>query len=205
MRTHSYSSLKTYKTCPRQYEALYVTKTVKRTSSPALEKGTEVHQHFEDALNRKAPDLPNKWGKWQPLVETLRKGPVEPEVRLAIDREGKPCDFWDKNAMLRGAIDVRLMDGDRVLMLDWKTGKVYPDRAQADVYAMMQWAQTPDVKIKFSFVYLEHNKTVPVDVDKGATRRVQQLIDTVDAATTFSPRPCFACRFCPVMTCEYHD
>ena len=199
MTVHSYSALKCFSTCPRQYEALYLTKSVKRTSSPALEKGIAWHEALEKAVRDNTP-LPSHLSKWQPLANTLRKAGAQVEVKLAMDREGNPCGFWDKHAWLRGAIDVDTGQ----LLLDWKTGKVYPDPLQADVYTALKRASLPKLKVDFHFVYLEHSKVVTMKPNQDATNRVVQYIARVEQAETYPPRPCFACRWCPVTQCEYN-
>lgn len=199
---HSYSAVKTFNTCPRQYEALYILRNVPRKSSPALEKGIAWHKALEDALLEAKP-LPSHLVYWQPLADMLHKAGAEAEVQLAITHDKTPTDFKAEDVWVRGAIDVRLSAGNKITMLDWKTGKVYPDSLQADFYATMQWAQTPGVKIEFHFTYLEHKRTVPVEVDKKAPDRVYAALERIENTTTFHPRPCFACKFCPVSTCEY--
>lgn len=197
---HSYSALKAFGTCPRQYEALYLLRSVKRGPSPALEKGIEWHEALEHAVKRGAP-LPKHLHPWQSLADRLRAAGAQAEVKLAIDREGKPCDFWDRNAWLRGAIDVDA----GTLLVDWKTGKVYPDPFQADVYVALKRATQPKLKVDFHFVYLEHKKVVTLKPNQDAADRVRTYIARVEQAETFPPRPCFACRFCPVTDCEYNE
>lgn len=200
---HSYSAMKTFATCPRQYEALYLLRNVPRKSSPALEKGIAWHEAMEKALEG-AP-LPAHLTWWQGLVDKLRAAGAVPERKVAVTRELKPTGFFDDDVWLRGAIDVQLHGGKRCLMIDWKTGKVYPDPLQAEVYALMQWAEHPAVTIGFAFAYLEHKRTVSVDVDKGSTARVVAFLERIEATEVFTPRPCFACRFCPVTSCEYNE
>ncbi len=203
MRTHSYSSLKAWVTCPRQYKALYIDKSVRRTSSPALERGNRIHQALEDAVNGGAePDV------WTPdgLIHKLSTGSAEAEVELAIRRDGTPCGFWDKDAWLRGKIDVYMGADGRALMIDWKTGKVYPDALQADIYATMArctWGS--DMKVSFYFVYVDQKVIHPEYPDSHAEERVRALVDRVEGDEHYTPQPCFACRFCPVNWCEYND
>jgi len=203
-RTHSYSAIKAYNTCPRQYEALYVKKTHKRGSSPALDKGIKYHEALENVV-KYGQGLPSYLKQWEDLAYKLHLGGAEAEPRLAIDGNGEPCDFFDDKAKLRGAIDVDWTHDGTSLMLDWKTGKVYPDPLQADIYAVMKWAQQPELQISFKFVYLEHDHVVPEHPDKGAVARVWDQIERIETTTEYPPRPCFACRFCPVTECEYNE
>lgn len=201
---HSYSALNAFSICPRQYEARYVLKTTKSTTSPALEKGRDWHAALEHAVQT-GEGLPAHLARWRPLVAALHAGGARAEATLAIDRAGQPCGYWDAGAWLRGAIDIEWTRAGQCLMLDWKTGKVHPDPVQADVYSALRRASDPALAVEFHFVYLEHRKTVALRPDKGALQRVSASLTRLEDTTRFAPRPCFACRFCPVTTCEYWD
>ncbi len=202
---HSYSAMKTFNTCPRQYKALYVDRSHKRAPSPALDKGIRYHEALENTV-RYGQSLPKYLKRWESLAYKLHEGGAQAEVKLATDREGNPCDFFDTDrAWLRGAIDVDWEQQSSCLEIDWKTGKVYPDPLQADVYATMKWAQNPDLRINFKLVFLDHDTVVPVHPDREAVNRVKDQLRRIEAEQTYPPRPCFACRFCPVTECEYNE
>ena len=207
-RTHSYSSLKKWVTCPRHYQHQYVLKTIQFHTTPALERGNRVHKALEDAV-KGDNTLLDKENVWVPpkLVQTLQASDAVPENKLAIDAYGQPVDFWDKSAVLRGAIDVDLTAprANRSVMVDWKTGKVYPDAMQADCYAAMKRAELPGAAVDFYFVYVDQKQKVNERPDQKAYDRVMALIERVEADDTYVPNPCFACRFCPVSSCEYNQ
>lgn len=208
-RVHSYSSLKKWVTCPRHYQHQYVLKTIKFHTTPALEKGKRIHKALEDAVNGDRTLLDKERNVWTPpgLIDTLQSSCAVPENELAMDAQGRPVDYWDKSAVLRGAIDVDLTAAKvrRSLMVDWKSGKVYPDSTQADVYATLKRAAIPKCDVHFVFVYVEQKQTVPEVPDQQAHGRVMKLIDRVESDDQYDPKPGFSCRWCPVTSCEYNE
>ena len=71
---HPYSAVKTFNTCPRQYEALYILRNVPRKSSPALEKGIAWHKALEDQLG----ELPSVEGEsWSGIAVLFLSTAVE--------------------------------------------------------------------------------------------------------------------------------
>lgn len=200
----SYSAIKTYNTCPRQYEALHLLKTHKRESSPALEKGIEFHKKLEDAI-RDGKGLPQKLKSWEVLASKLHQGGAVPERKMAVDRNLQPCDFFDDHAWIRGVIDVDFEVGNTCLQIDWKTGKVRPDALQADFYALLKWAQNPNLTIDFKFAFLEHNVVHPVHPTTKAKDEVPAMVSRIEMAEEFPPTPSFLCRYCPVYECEHNE
>lgn len=200
---HSYSSLKLWRTCPAQYRAKYIDKCVVSQDSPALRRGREVHEQLDAALQGRSA-VPDAYARYAPLVQTLRAKGARPEASYGMTADGTPCGFDDPKAWLRGRIDVEMVSGDNALLLDWKTGQYRVDEFQADVYAALLRAIHPGLTIEFSFVYLDVGRTATCTPDKDALRRVQAIAEACESDTMHQPRPCWACRFCPVRTCIHN-
>lgn len=194
-RTHSYSSLKLYKQCPKQYKALYIDKSIKRQSSPALEKGIRMHKHMEDAVNH-ATKLPRTLAKWEPLVSKLRRAGAEAEKEFAVTEQLEPTTFWSKNAWLRGKVDIMLPGR----VIDFKSGQVRPDPFQGEFYRVL--AREP---IRFNLVYLEHNTVVRTRPPENSIDNIRVVAYSAEHDTRFPARPSFLCRYCPVKTCKYNE
>lgn len=211
MTVYSYSAIKSYSTCPRQYHHRYVLKDLPPVDwdTPALRKGREVHEALERAVleGNDAPELgPHTF--WTPpaLLSKLHKAGARAEVRMAIREDGSPCDFFAKDARFRGVIDVHLRDPTkgRSLFIDWKTGKFYPDPLQADCYAALERAEMPGAKVEFYWVFGEARKLHVERPDARATERVLAVIETIEQNQEFNPRPNFSCRWCAVASCAYN-
>lgn len=121
--THSFSSISTFEKCPRHYEAQYVLKTVKFTGSEATRRGDRIHKELENYVSWKT-DAPPSAAPADGLHEVLRAlyphGVVQVEQAVAVTKDLTPCGFWDKEAYLRGKIDVSLTLDEAVSAWDWK-------------------------------------------------------------------------------------
>lgn len=203
----SYSALKTYLTCPAQYEAKYVSRTWPREAdTPALRRGREVHAVLESAV-RNGFKVPHERMKiWTPpgLLETLHRGGAIAEAGFAITADGQAVAPKDPAAWFVGYIDVLTAGAGAALLLDWKTGKVRVDPLQADVYAMLLRAIRPGLPVEFHWVFLEHEVVESVQVDADAERRVRSIAAQATTEQEYSPRPSFACKWCPLSKCRYY-
>lgn len=204
LKVHSYTSLKTYRQCARQYYAMYIARAVKRTTNAAMDRGNRVHKALEDAVRSgRAPD-----DIWTPdgLTDVLRDAGARSEVGIGIARDGTAASPHDPNCVLRGWIDALMLDDAGAVAIDWKTGKFSPDYLQADVYAtLLRAGRAQDYPVQFSWIYVDQQRVHSIDVDANATRRVYALMDQLERDKSFSPAPSYACRWCPVSSCTYYE
>lgn len=205
---HSYSSLSTWRLCPRLHKAQYIDRSLKYEESPAMREGKAVHKRLEDALVARAP-LPEGVQVKPALWQLLLTAEAQPEVRVAMTRDGGGCGFFDKDAWLRGAMDVYvgIPDKHAAVVIDWKTGAVRPvDPLQAEVYAAILHNSVHVRQVLFVFSYVKHGALEPVTVDAAkAAADVRRLAERVEADTEHAPRPGWKCRFCALTDCEYNQ
>jgi hypothetical protein len=71
MTAWSYSSISTFKQCPKKYYHLKVAKDVKDTSSEAMLYGNQVHKAAEDFIKKGTP-IPKKFDYMNPIVNSLK-------------------------------------------------------------------------------------------------------------------------------------
>ena len=73
VRSWSYSSLKTFESCPYR---LYIQKVkkIQEPSSPAADRGTKIHQEAEDYVRGELGELPESLKKFKSEFEVLREG-----------------------------------------------------------------------------------------------------------------------------------
>lgn len=204
---YSYSKIKAWLTCPAQFHARYVTKTVRFKENEAIVRGRRVHEHLEDSL--KAGREPTK--AWAPtgLLPKLHQAGARAEPQLAIDHQGNPCHYWADDCWLRGGIDVEAPYNNRnnsITLIDYKTGGFRPDSLQADIYAVLERkVHNEDLTVNFTFLYTDKKRGCTLQPDGGAEWRIQSIIERMEADTTFDPTPCWACRFCSVYTCPHNE
>ena len=169
--------LNTFLTCPRQYEAKYITKEVVFQQSEAAAYGDRIHKAVEAALTLNAA-LPPEAAYMQPLVDWCRtlaaKDGVEMMVEeaLAITSDLQPCGWWgDKSrkapAWQRGKADVFFVDHiNKVnIIVDWKTGKVKDDKTQSHLLSLCATKRTGYSKSVCLWVFCTKDELVAEDVD----------------------------------------
>lgn len=202
---HSYSSISTWKKCPRLFKARYVDKTLPFQDSPAAARGREIHETLQLCLeNRTTP--PENLRVNPDLWETILRGKPEPEMKIAMTRDGEGCDFFGKDVWLRGMIDVYLSSGkSKAICLDWKTGRPgYTDVLQAEIYAAMLHAARGINDVAFFYLFVPSGKIDYAKVDgQEALFHVKHIISAVENDNSHIPKPSWLCRFCGLETCEY--
>lgn len=197
---HSYSGISTYENCPRQWHEQYVHRRW-RTGTDATDRGVRIHAQLEAYL--KGEDTPLDDAPPDGLLRVLRDAAFIPEMPLAVTAKWEPTDFWSDDARLRGKLDAVGVLGDTVFAVDWKTGKKRDNSLQARVYGAMLRAVYPNKKINIVFDYLSKGRTPPIPATREDQPQVQQLMDAMDDAEVFPPRPSGLCGWCAVETCEY--
>lgn len=212
----SHSSMGTYETCPRQYEAKYITKDVKFESGPEAEWGTAVHEALEFNIREGKP-LPGNMVQYQRYADAVRNRPGEKflEGAFAVDADLKPTDFFADNVWWRSKIDVLIVkpDGIHAELLDFKTGKNKPDTVQLMLYACLVFFHFPDIQeIKGGYIWLKDGVVTPpityLRTDLPTmwamfVRKYQRLHEANEAGV-FLPKPSGLCNgWCPVKRCEF--
>lgn len=211
----SYSSYKTFITCPLQYKHKYVLKDVKDPGNDASRYGTAVHLALEQLVRDGLP-LPDQFQQFMPMVAPVLawRGEMHCEFKMALGFDLKPCDFWDKNYFVRGVADIAYVKGTRGRVLDWKSGKSakYADIKQLELMALMMFKHFPQLeRIDGALLFLVANKPIRATFlksdSKAAWMRWLYEVSRMEKALeldNFGPRPNNLCRFCPVKSCEFH-
>lgn len=121
MLTHSYSSIKQYENCGRQYHEVRILKKFKSEGTEATMYGTEVHKALEDYMMLGTP-IPEKFKQFQGYADTIgrAKGDRLCELKMGIRADFTPCGFFDKDVWFRGVPDVLIINGELARVADWK-------------------------------------------------------------------------------------
>lgn len=99
----------------------------------------------------------NKFKKNYPVKQVLL------ESKWAVTRNYEPCEFFDKEAIIRGIVDMGLvLESGHVIIIDHKTGRVRPAayyQTQLQFYTVMSLAHFPDLKgVQCALHYVAHGK-----------------------------------------------
>jgi len=211
--TWSFSSLKDYVNCPKQYQEIKVLKNFFKKPTPQMLYGTEVHKACEDYVREGVP-LAKNYERFKSVLDALVDIPGHkyPEHKMALNQSKEPCSYG-KDYWVRGIVDLLIVDGDHAFIVDYKTGSNrYPDPKQLKLMALMTFAHFPEVNvIKAGLLFVMHESFMDEhyqreDIPKlwkafeGDLARLQLSYDN----DTWQPNPTPLCGWCPVTTCEYH-
>lgn len=210
----SYSGIKQYINCPKQYNEVKVLKKFQTEVTEQMLYGTLVHEALEAYTRDKTP-LPKNYERFQPLVDLLLTAPGTPhaELKLALTVDKKPCAFNAAEYWVRGIIDLLIIGGDTAYVVDYKTGSPkYADTKQLKLMALMVFAHYPEittVRAGLLFVLREEFVTETYTRDKADTYWAE--FGTHLAKLAFShehqswpANPTGLCGWCPVTTCTFY-
>lgn len=209
----SYSALTTYELCPKKYFHLYVAKDVKDSDSSFSADGKIIH----DAMRARVIDnkpLPLNLRHYEKVAAKFANAPGEKygEMKLAINRQFEPVDYFAPDVFVRVVIDLAIMQGDAALVVDWKTGKVKDDPTQMALNAAVLSRWMPEIGMfKTLLVWLQASNLTPKNytiskftaVWNGLLPRVQK-IEEARKTTTFPAKQGPLCGWCPVTQCPHY-
>ena len=209
MMTQSPTSLQTFLTCPKQYHAKYIAKEVKFEQNDHATFGDLVHKSIENYLKQNEP-LPSILHPLQPTLDKMGQVLFGAETKLAIDKQGKAVDFFDKSAYQRCIVDAILVNADQsvVVCIDWKTGKKRDAQTQHDFIKKCAKAKFPNAKIVTLFLYLfvgEYDRQEYTGQPLTSLDRNMANLASSHANALFQPRPSGLCgKWCDVLSCPYN-
>ena len=210
----SYSSLKDFLTCPKQYYHTKVAQDFTKKATHQMTYGTEVHKALEDYV-RDGTSLAKNYESFKPQIDALLEIPGTRycEHEMALDFDRKPCDFHAEDRWVRGVVDLLVVDGDTAYIVDYKTGSNrYPDPRQLKLMALMTFVHFPEVKlIKAGLLFVLHNTFIDErylreDVDKlwsVFTPDIERLRVAYDN-NLWPAQPSGLCGWCPVSNCHHY-
>jgi len=211
--TWSFSSLKDYVNCPKQYQEVKVLKRFVKYPTEQMRYGTEVHKACEDYVGEGKP-LAENYKRFQPVLDSLREIPgiKYPEHRMGLDANKKACVFG-KGYWVRGIVDLLIVDGEQAFIVDYKTGSNrYPDPKQLKLMALMTFEHFPEVKhIKAGLLFVMHESFIDEEYTRDQIPKLWNQFSTDLERLNISyendvwnPNPTPLCGWCPVRTCEFH-
>lgn len=210
----SYSGLKDYSNCPKQYHEVKVLKRFSKKPTQQMLYGTQVHTALENYVKDGSP-LAKNYERYKKQLDPLREmdGIKYPEHRMAITYDKEPCTFGAKNYWARGIADLLVVDDDQGFIVDYKTGSnKYPDPKQLQLMALMAFAHFPELQhIKAGLLFVAHEHFVTSEYTREKIDEYWQdfywelermRLSYENGSWQANPTP--LCGWCPVHTCEYH-
>jgi hypothetical protein len=189
---------------------------MKEPSSFAAERGTEVHKMGENYLLGKITGVPAGFNNFKDELKGLKALGATPEGMVSFDSKWRvlPKDAPYEKKWLISVLDATVRDKKTSTIVDYKTGKIYPDdhKEQGELYALgelMQGAEKVDVEMW----YLDQNHIEPYQYLKKEKAKLlkkwktrgDEMISATEFPATPSKEACQWCHFakkkegpCPV-------
>lgn len=214
MVTWSFSGLKDFSNCPRQFNEVKNLKRFVKQATHQMLYGTEVHKALEDYA-RGVP-LASNYARFQSGMDALLaiEGDKYPEQQMALKADMvTPCDFNDPEYHVRGIIDLLIVDKDMAYIVDYKTGNSkYPDVNQLKLMSLFTFAHYPQVmRIKAALFFVMNNVFVDEMYERSdiprlwaAFRPSLERLSLAHKTNAWVPNPSPLCKWCPVSTCQYY-
>jgi RecB family exonuclease len=210
----SYSSLKTYLNCPKQYYEVKVAKSYIQKDSHHTIYGKEVHKALEDYVKDGTP-LPKNYEFIKPVLNSLMDipGTRYAEQEMALTQDLVPCAFDGGDYWVRGIVDLLIVDDETAYIVDYKTGNArYADPKQLKLMALMTFAHHPTVQhIKAGLLFVSRNTFIPEEYKREEIPKYWQAFrgDLDRLKISFDvgmwpTNPSGLCGFCPVSTCKFY-
>ena len=210
----SYSRFADHERCPLYFKEKYVTKSIPQDSTPAMERGNEIHKGIAAWLRGDAEGVPRdafKNPRAEQILLELRQMPADQmvvEQQWGFTAYWKPTGWFGNDTWLRSILDVGLVYPDMTAeALDWKTGKRYGHNAdQMELFALSVMCKYPPVtNVTTRLIYLDEQGKNIEEIEEFPVTHKQRLIDKWTAKVVpmftdkvFAPRPNDKCKFCPL-------
>lgn len=210
----SFSGLKDFVNCPKQYHEVKILQNFTKKVTEQMLYGTVVHKALEDYV-RDGTALAKNYERFKPVIDAILEAPgaKHAELKMALTQDKVPCAFDDPSYWVRGIVDLLILDGSTAYIIDYKTGSAkYPDPKQLKLMALMTFAHYPEVNfIKAGLLFVMHDVFIDEqyqreDRDKlwgsFATDLARLSVSYENNVWPANPTP--LCGWCPVQTCEFH-
>jgi hypothetical protein len=212
----SFSKIKAFEKCPRQFYHLKVVKDYKEPETEAMLYGTDFHEACELYI-RDGKDLPGRFEFARPMLEAIKAKPGEKlcEYELGLTEDLEPCGFKDENVWFRGIADLIVLNGDTAWVIDYKTGRNtrYADTGQLELMALAVFQHFPDVeKVRGGLLFAIAKKMIKGSYDRekepelwakwlGDFKRMEKAFEL----DVWNANPSGLCRrHCVVLECPHN-
>lgn len=207
----SHTMLQAFDNCPHKGYRMYIAKDLPRFSPDAKQqRGNDLHKAMEDHL-RTGKVLPDHFREYEHLAAPMFQYNPMVEMSLAIDRDGKPCGFFDDRVYVRGRADVVVVKEPAIVIFDWKTGKKREEPGELELHALMLQAAYPKINVLVGhYIWLQdkavgkaHNLS-DTHVTWSKLNEQTDQIAFMAEQNNFPKTPNPLCGWCNVMDCTHN-
>jgi RecB family exonuclease len=212
----SFSSLKQYTNCPKQYYETRISRNYEIKDNQHTTYGKAVHKAIEEYITIRKEFPRNYKSVLSQIPQILQELPAHRYVehRMAVKENKEPCDFDDHNYWVRGIVDFMAFDEDRAAVIDWKTGSSrYADTKQLALMALLAFHNFPHLNTVGGLLYFTKNKEFIFsddyrreDIDKLWLQFAPELmmLELSMKMDNWPVKPSGLCKYCPVVNCVHY-
>ena len=209
----SFSHLNAFETCPKKYYYTYLDKKYSDVNA-SNQWGNKVHTHIEHYF-KDDKKLPLELTYLLPILDPYKKmkGDQSFEQQLAMDRDFKPCSWFDKQTYCRSIIDYLVCGDTTAVLVDWKTGqRIATDFIQLKMSAVMLMGHMPEINtVMIRYEYFSHRKGFTDKVTRAQIPEVwNEILPRANAIEyarkndEFPAKPNGLCKkWCHVKSCPH--
>lgn len=202
LKAWSFSTWNNYDICPAKVGFEKIQGIKMDDSSPAMERGSEIHEAVELYL-KGAGDLPSECHTLEEEFAELKALKPDPEARLCIDANWVPVDWFAPNAWLRCVFDWTYWKSKTHLVIgDLKTGKIRASHeGQLNLYALAALRSFPKARTVTAELWYCDQDEIHSDVFKrSAIERLEEewrpRWEAMLSDSDFDPAPGSLCKWC---------
>ena len=212
----SFSRIKAFKTCPRQFHEMKVLKLHPQEETQAMLYGTQFHEAAEFYI-RDGTELPKRFEYARPALDALnrKRGDKLCEYELGLTADLEPCGFKDDNVWFRGIVDLLIIDGDLAWVIDHKTGRNarYADKGQLELMALAVFKHFPTIqRINAGLLFVVAGELIKARYHRHQEADMWQkwlteygTMEKAYQTDVWNPKPSGLCRkHCPVVSCPHN-
>ena len=197
-----FSKLDVYRSCPAKFKFQFIDK-IPSPGSPAMERGSKMHENIESYLNGWVGELSKDTEDWKEALDALKAKDFKAEQALGFDKNwARLPDWFGKQTWLRVKMDASYIEGSKGTAIDFKSGKYrVPSTEQVELYAIGLHAANPSlVEVSAEFWYLDtgetYERTYKADELLGLRRKYERYVAPIYADEVWTPTPSNECRRC---------
>lgn len=209
-----FSKLDAYRSCPQKFKYAFIDK-LPQPGSPAMERGSKIHDDAEAYLRGWITALPEPLSNWQDEFDALREAKCLPEQAWGFNRAWELLPNWlHPTTWLRAKSDAHYIQGDTLIIIDFKTGKYrVPSTEQIELYAICGSAVYPSMeKVTAEFWFVDADNTYTKQYTKAhlveLRKKYENYFAPIYADEAWKPAPSRECKWCNFSTskdgpCQY--
>lgn len=198
-----FSKYDVFRTCHAKFKYQFIDR-LPQGSSPAMERGGDMHKNIENYLNGWSKDLLPSVENWQEAFDSLKLKNFKGEQSIGINKDWKLLPNWfAKSTWLRVKMDAYYIQDKKMRVIDFKSGKYrIPSTDQIEIYAIAGISIDPtveEVDAEFWFLDADEVYTVSYTRDQliALRKKYEGLVAPIYTEELWEPSPSNECRWCP--------